>query len=90
MTPEEQDAFDFDQSADDSGYQNWQASLEEEKRRLEVEHGLILGLPVRVQLRGHAREIEGPIRHRLSNGQLILSLGTLDFSPDDIISLVKV
>lgn len=83
-----QDSLDFEnETADEAGYIKWQAGNEARKKEIEAEYGLILGRPVRVKLRQLDKESEGIIHHREHNGKPILTLGTLDFRPEDIESM---
>lgn len=86
----DQGSFDFDQAGDESGFRQWQGGNETRKKEIEAEFGLILGKRVRLNLRQINKEVEGIIYYRLEKNKVVLSIGTFEFAPDDIVSMVRV
>ncbi len=84
-----QESFDFDQPADESGYENYRAGLEAQKREIESEFGLIIGKNVRLKLRQSSQEMEGIIHYHIRNEKVILHMRSLEFAPEDVLSIVK-
>lgn len=79
----------------DQGFARWKEEAEHEKRAFERRWGVPLGKPVRVQLRGEAREREGLLRvveepAGSSANALRLTMGGHAFLAAQIESLVRV
>ena len=90
----DQGEFNFDAQAGENGYRRWREQLDEAKLAFEHRWGVILGRPVRVNLAGHARSIEGRIQlispARTSNPKALrLRINTLDFHPNEIEAIVS-
>ena len=81
--------------AGEDGFARWKEEAEAAKRAFEKRWGVPLGKPVRVQLRGEAREREGLLRMveepaGKSSKQLRLTLGGYTFTAAQIESIVRV
>lgn len=87
-------AAELPAQADDEGYAAWKSEAEAAKRAFEQRWGVPLGKPVRVQLRGEAREREGCLfvaGEAAERGKpLRLRLGSEVFEASRIESVVRV
>lgn len=91
-----QGTFNFDADGDTSGYANWQAKLDALKRNIEHQHGIILGKPVRVTIKGIDRPAEGILtlapKQPANTMEPLLhlsSLARLTFLPCEIESITR-
>lgn len=89
----DQGEFDFSAGSED-GYRKWRQRLEEQQRAFETRWGIILGRKVRVSLRWHDHPLDGLIRLAspagVSDGKALrLRLGAVEFSPAEILSIVR-
>jgi hypothetical protein len=89
-----QGEFDLSGNGSEDGYRRWQLELDEKKRAFEAMHGVLIGRRVRVQLIGELNPLEGMIylvspKTPQSTAQIRLSLGTREFTPRQIESIVK-
>jgi len=94
MNSFDQGEFDFN-SGSEEGYRNWRRRLDEQQRAFETRWGIILGRRVKVELQWLDRPLEGVIR-LVSNTSardaklLRLRLGEIEFSPAEVVSMVRV
>ena len=65
----DQGEFNFEANGSDAGWRKWREELDEKKRTFETRWGVILGKPVIVCLRDHAKPLRG-ILHWLEPKQL--------------------
>lgn len=91
----DQGQFDFGTNGSGDGYRLWRERLEAERRQFESRWGVIVGRKVRVQLRDHAKAVEGILELRVPAGRggkkaPVLRLGSLEFCPSEIESVVAV
>jgi hypothetical protein len=87
--------FDFDAPGSDAGYQKWRGEVEQQKRALELRHGIILGRRVKVWLLGETLSLEGiiylsPKKGQAVTSQLRLQIGSRVFSPAEIESVIGI
>lgn len=86
----DQGEFDFNPSGDEAGYRRWQERLDQQRRDFERRWGIPLGHRVRVQLEHHAKPLVGRVEAiQARSAKPRLRLGTVEFSPDQIESVVR-
>lgn len=90
----DQGNFDFDAPGSEAGYQKWQQQQNEKKRAFELRHGIVLGRRVKVWLTGETLPLEGmihlsPQKDRQMTSKLRLLMGSREFSPTEIESIVR-
>jgi hypothetical protein len=90
----DQGELDLSGNGSEDGHRKWLTVLEEKKRAFEIRHGVMIGRRVRVQLIGETYPLEGMIYHitqntKYSPGKLRLSIGTREFTPLEIESIVR-
>ncbi|MDP0492651.1 MAG: hypothetical protein Q7Q71_16525 [Verrucomicrobiota bacterium JB023] len=81
--------FDFDASADESGYERWVAEKETARKNLERQFGFRFGKRVQLQLKEHFKPLTGIIRLQSSTqgpgeAEPRLQIGSVSFSPGEI------
>jgi len=90
----DQGQFDFDAGNGEGGYHRWRQKLDAQKRAFEARHGVILGTKVQLQLRDFASPLTGTIhlvqkRSTSGNSKPLLQIGSVQFSPDDVESVLR-
>lgn len=90
----DQGELDLSGNGSEDGHRKWLIELEEKKRAFEIRHGVMIGRRVRVQLIGETHPLEGMIylvsrEIPQSAAKLRLSMGTREFTPLEIESIVR-
>ncbi len=89
----DQGEFNFDAPSNENGYALWKKELDDLKKDIESQWGIILGSRVRVSLRGYAGPKEGVMQlmseKPLSDTPPMLRIGDLTFQADLIESCIR-
>jgi hypothetical protein len=90
----DQGEFDFQAPGSDAGWRRWREELEEKQRAFEARWGVVLGKPVRVRLRDHAKPLSGMLEwvHKGRAGENApprFRLRGLEFGHEEIESIVQ-
>lgn len=87
----DQGEFNFDPSADEAGWRRWREELDQHRRAFELRWGVILGRPVRVELRNLEKPVRGMIRYQQERGKPPrFHIRGLEFSAEEIVNIVQI